>query len=225
MCKRLRSVLYLLLAAALLAACGAGDAPVEEPEMEEAPAPVEASMPDDGAYGEAPMLAEMVAAGNLPPVDERLPLEPLVIEPYNEIGQYGGTWHRFDTSSSGSHFVMATYAYSPVHWVQDGLDKRPGLAKSWGSNEDKTEWTLYLREGTKWSDGDPFTADDFMFWWNDMVLHEGHSDVPPDYMKSADAVDCCNENGRLYIAFRLFGSGTTVSGSFGHVAQRHHSRQ
>src|SRR5690606_5694617 len=45
-------------------------------------------------FNEAPMLAEMVAAGDLPPVEERLPLEPMVIEPADEIGQYGGTWNR-----------------------------------------------------------------------------------------------------------------------------------
>ncbi|MXZ41103.1 MAG: hypothetical protein F4Z18_04815 [Caldilineaceae bacterium SB0666_bin_21] len=186
MLKRTRWVFVLALVAMLVAACGA---PAEEPAPESEPAEAPAAaMPEEGAYGEAPMLAEMVAAGTLPPVDERLPKEPLVIEPYNEIGQYGGTWHRFDTSSSGSHLVMAMYAYSPVHWVKDGLDKRPGLAKGWANNDDKTEWTLYLREGTRWSDGDAFTADDFLFWWDDMVLNTEHSDVPPDYMKSADAV-------------------------------------
>ena len=99
MYKHVQSVLFLLLAAILLAACGAREAPAEEPEVEAAPALAEESMAKDSAYGEAPMLAEMVEAGTLPPVDERLPLEPLVIEPFNEIGQYGGTWHRFDTSS------------------------------------------------------------------------------------------------------------------------------
>ena len=43
-----------------------------------------------GNTGEAPMLAEMVAAGDLPPVEERLPDDPYVVVPYQEIGQYGG---------------------------------------------------------------------------------------------------------------------------------------
>ena len=129
MSKFLQLMLVAGLAILLLAACGQAEAPVPEPADS---AQTEPAPPDsEGGFNEAPMLAEQVAAGTLPPVDERLPVEPLVIEPYNEIGQYGGTWHRYDTSSSGSHFVMAMYAYSPVHWVQDGLDKRPGLAKGW----------------------------------------------------------------------------------------------
>jgi len=42
-------------------------------------------------FHESPMLRTKVAAGELPPVEERLPENPLVIEPYEEIGQYGGT--------------------------------------------------------------------------------------------------------------------------------------
>ena len=43
-----------------------------------------------GKYGEAPMLAERVAAGELPPVDDRLPSEPMVVKPFETIGTYGG---------------------------------------------------------------------------------------------------------------------------------------
>jgi hypothetical protein len=45
-------------------------------------------------YSEAPQLAELVAAGDLPPIDERLPENPLVVLPVKSVGQYGGTWHR-----------------------------------------------------------------------------------------------------------------------------------
>ncbi len=136
------------------------------------------------AVHEAPMLHELVLAGKLPPLEERIPAEPLVIEPYDQPGKYGGTWHRFDTSSSGSHVAMAMYGHSLVHWVRDGLDKRGGLAKSWESNADKTEWTMYFREGTRWSDGEPFTVDDILFWWEDMALNPDHPDSPPDWMIS-----------------------------------------
>ena len=131
---------------------------------------------------EAPALHELVLAGKLPPLEERIPSEPLVIEPYDRPGEYGGTWHRFDTSAAGSHVAMAMYGHSPVHWVKDGLDLRGGLAKSYEANADKTEWTMYFREGTRWSDGAPFTVDDILFWWEDMALNPDHPDSPPDWM-------------------------------------------
>ena len=45
-------------------------------------------------FAEAPMLAELVKAGKLPPVEQRIPAEPMVWQPLNEIGKYGGTWRR-----------------------------------------------------------------------------------------------------------------------------------
>ena len=89
----------LLVALLALAACG-GPAAEEEAPMAEAPA---ADM-SDSPYGEAPMLAEMVAAGELPPVEERLPVEPVVVPVVDSIGQYGGTWHtRFVVGRHGQH--------------------------------------------------------------------------------------------------------------------------
>lgn len=189
--QRSLALLGLLLALSLvLNACGG--APAEQPSaagesaaVSEAPAAQEAMAGE--AINEAPMLHEKVMAGELPPLDERIPAEPLVIEPFGEIGRYGGTLHRFDTAVNGNHVAMMQYGFSPVHWVKDGLDKRPGLAKGWDFNDDKTEYTLYFREGTRWSDGEPFTVDDFLYWWEDMVLNADHPDVPPDYMISGGA--------------------------------------
>ena len=116
------------------------------------------------AYNEAPMLAEKVKAGLLPPVEERLPENPVVITPYHGIGQYGGTWVRFGTSTSFSEVRMCMYGHSPLRWT-DSLEIVGNWVESWESNEDKTEWTLHIRKGIKWSDGYPFTSADFMFWW------------------------------------------------------------
>lgn len=198
--RKLYTALALLLTTVLLLTSACGGGAVEAPPADDAAPAADESAGDEGAAedaatessgdaaasdtNEAPMLHEKVLAGELPPLDERIPAEPLVIEPYSEIGQYGGTWHRFDTDSNSNHLAMAMYGYSPVHWRLDGLEKVPGLAKGWDSNEDKTEWTLTFREGTRWSDGEPFTVDDFLFWWNDMVLNADHPDVPPDYLIS-----------------------------------------
>ncbi|HRU33097.1 MAG TPA: ABC transporter substrate-binding protein, partial [bacterium] len=47
-----------------------------------------------GKYSEAPMLADLVKQGKLPPVEQRIPKNPLVVTPVEEVGQYGGTWRR-----------------------------------------------------------------------------------------------------------------------------------
>ena len=120
-------------------------------------------------FSEAPQLAEMVAAGELPAVEERLPESPLVVLPVKSIGKYGGTWHRGWRGTSDFHcFGRITYE-TMLRWPRDPADPvQPGLAEKWEWNADGTELTLYLRKGLKWSDGAPFTVDDITFWWDDI---------------------------------------------------------
>lgn len=117
-------------------------------------------------YNEAPMLAERVAAGDLPPLEERLPANPRVIEPIDSVGVYGGIWHRAWRGVNDFH-AFGRVNYDPVlRWPLDPNDPvEPGLAESWEFNEDGTALTLHFREGLKWSDGAPFTVDDVIFWW------------------------------------------------------------
>jgi peptide/nickel transport system substrate-binding protein len=112
------------------------------------------------------MLAEMVAAGQLPPVAERLPVEPLVVQPVERVGKYGGTWRHGWRGINDFH-SYGRMVYEPMlRWPRDPADPiQPGLAKEWSWNADGTELTLTLREGLKWSDGEPFTVDDIIFWW------------------------------------------------------------
>jgi peptide/nickel transport system substrate-binding protein len=116
-------------------------------------------------YMEAPQLKSQVDAGTLPPVAERLPLEPLVIQPAEEIGVYGG---RFVDSWGGGNIAdIRQFGYEPlVRWSVDGTQVVPGIAKGWEISEDARTYTFHLREGMKWSDGHPFTADDVLFWWD-----------------------------------------------------------
>jgi len=138
-------------------------------------------------YGEAPQLGELVDSGQLPPVGDRLPQDPLVIDTWHEIGQYGGTWNRTTTSEDFIFTPLLMYGFSFTRY-DDNLAVVPGLAKSWESNEDKSVWTVHFREGTKWSDGEPFTVDDIIFWWEEMALNEEHSDVPPQFLKVSGKV-------------------------------------
>lgn len=133
-------------------------------------------------YKEAPMLAQLVAQGLLPPVEERLPLEPLIVEVVEEIGQYGGTWRRAALSVTDDQIVGRLSYEGLVRWNADGSDVVPNVAKAWEVSDDGRVFTFYLREGMKWSDGHPFTADDIAFWWNDVILNEELTPVPPNWL-------------------------------------------
>ena len=140
-------------AGSVAAACAAGAPP---PAAENPPAAVEEKVATPPSqYGEAPMLADLVAKGELPPVDERLPVDPMALDlPWSDVGQYGGTLRKATTNSSFSDQTQLMYGHSSFHWTEGGQEVGPGLAKAWEVNEDATIWTLYYREGTRWSDGE-----------------------------------------------------------------------
>lgn len=120
------------------------------------------------SYAEAPDLASEVAAGSLPPVEERLPLEPVVVTPYESIGQYGGVWRTGLVGGGDNAWLARTIGYDGLtRWSVDWAESIPNVAKEWSVNEDATQYTFTLREGMKWSDGTPFTSADIEFYIND----------------------------------------------------------
>lgn len=125
------------------------------------------------AFNESPKFAEMVAAGELPPVEERLPKDVYVVEPVESIGRYGGTVRTTATvpTAAGADTLLSIFP-SAVKPSADLSDIVPHLAKDLVPSEDTTVWTLYLREGLRWSDGELFTSEDIMFWYEDMLLNE-----------------------------------------------------
>jgi ABC-type transport system substrate-binding protein len=125
---------------------------------------------------EAPMLAKLVKAGKLPPVAKRLPTDPPVVEPVDRIGQYGGSWDTAILGASDTYWIQRSIGYEGlVNWPRDwkGLagtqELVPGVAKDFMANANGTEFTFTLREGMKWSDGEPFTAADIVFAQNDIL--------------------------------------------------------
>ncbi len=134
----------------------------------------------DSMYNEAPQFAEMVANGELPPVEERLPSEPMVIEPLDSIGEYGGTL-RTVMIQNLSFQVRASYG--PDGLLRIGRDHQtvePNLAEGWEWSDDGLTLTIHLREGIKWSDGVPFDAHGFEFWWNNQMLNTELTPTLPD---------------------------------------------
>src|SRR5690606_1051103 len=118
---------------------------------------------------ESPVLAEKVKKGELPPIEERLPKEPLVIVPEDEVGKFGGTWRRVWKGPSDQWGVYKINEPHLVYWDSEGGKFLPGVAKSWDVSDDGKIYIFHLREGMKWSDGHPYSADDLIFWANDIV--------------------------------------------------------
>lgn len=126
-------------------------------------------------FKEAPMLAELVKAGKLPPVEKRLPdpADLMVIKPLKEIGKYGGNWRRaFTGPADHENGNRINSADKILHFDYTGNKIVPALAKDWKVSDDGKTITIYLRKGAKWSDGQPFTANDFIFWYEDVYLNK-----------------------------------------------------
>ena len=135
-------------------------------------------------FGEAPMLADLVKQGKLPPVDQRVPEEPMVIKPVHSIGRYGGTWRRgFTGPGDGENGNRIVSTDKILFWDYTGTKIVPCVARDVKMSEDGRVIAVLLRKGHKWSDGHPFTADDFVFWYEDVYLNKNLNPTPhPDFM-------------------------------------------
>jgi peptide/nickel transport system substrate-binding protein len=117
---------------------------------------------------EAPALAKLVAEGKLPPLEERLPDEPLVVEPYEEIGRYGGEINTYRSQSWQGREASDFSDDALLGWNLAGSQLMPNVAKAYEISNGGRTFTFFLRKGHKWSDGQPFTAEDIRFWWEDI---------------------------------------------------------
>src|SRR6266702_1824168 len=125
-------------------------------------------------YAAAPAFADLVKQGKLPSIEQRLPEQPLVIQPVHEVGRYGGTWRRGFTGPgdrwNGNRTV--TGPDSLLFWDYTGEKAGPNVAKSFEFLDGGRTFVLHLRKGMRWSDGEPFTANDFVFWYEDIYQNE-----------------------------------------------------
>jgi peptide/nickel transport system substrate-binding protein len=142
-------------------------------QVTSAPLTLDISVLKERRFGEAPMLAERVHRGELPAVSERLPDNPLVIVPLDEIGRYGGTINRALTGD-----IVQTPGVSKTLGENLMGYERPlpksilyNLAESHEFQDDGKIAIFKIRKGIKWSDGVPFTVDDILFWYHDMTVN------------------------------------------------------
>ena len=117
------------------------------------------------AMKEAPMLTEQVKRGELPSLEERLPENPMVVPVVEELGLYGGTWRKYETYADFVIMRLLNNYYPLTRWSPEGNAIIPGAAASWEYSQDGLSITFHLRRGMKWSNGDPFTSADILFWW------------------------------------------------------------
>lgn len=139
-------------------------------------------------FQEAPELAALVAKGQLPPVDKRLPVNPLVIKPEETIGKYGGTLRmavigQNTLTNEVNNWWLTESLVNPS--PKDATKFIPNVAESWEWSNDYKTLTMKLRKGIRWSDGEPFTANDISFWWQDVVLNKELTPTPSTLLTRA----------------------------------------
>jgi peptide/nickel transport system substrate-binding protein len=139
----------------------------EEPKTEETK--VEEPTEEVVTFKEPPMLAPLVAAGTLPPVEERLPENPTVFPVLETTGKSGGVIRRAFSGVS-DRWGPTKLGDRGFVWFDKDLINRPRIAESWTVNDDGSEWTFKLRKGTKWSDGVDFTTKDIQWWYDYTVI-------------------------------------------------------
>ncbi len=129
---------------------------------------------------EVPFLADRVAAGELPAVAERLPAAPRVVDVAGsggEPGRYGGVLRMLMGNSQDIRMVNV-YGYARLVGYDRNFELQPDILESIEVERDRV-FTLRLREGHKWSDGAPFTSEDFRYFWEDVALNEELSPFGP----------------------------------------------
>src|SRR5882724_975315 len=130
------------------------------------------------ALQENPALVERVAAGQLPPLAERLPSEPLVVDVAGsgrKPGVPGGTLHML-IGQGGDARVIQPFGYARLMIYDESYNLVPDILDRL-EIKDNRNFTLHLRAGHRWSDGAPFTAEDFRYYWDDVL---GDPALTPD---------------------------------------------
>ncbi|XAZ22593.1 ABC transporter substrate-binding protein [Sinorhizobium sp. B11] len=121
-------------------------------------------------FREADILKEKVSSGALPALKDRLPENPLVIKPVEGVGKYGGDWNMALVGGGSLSMLFRYQAYEPLlRYTPDWSGVTLNVAEAFDGNADSTEYTIRLRKGMKWSDGQPYTTADVKFWYDTIL--------------------------------------------------------
>ncbi len=119
---------------------------------------------------EPPIFAEQVKSGALPPMRKRLPSTPKMLDfatSGKQPGQYGGQM-RMLMGKTKDIRMMTVYAYARLVGFNPLLELEADILQAFEVKEGRI-FTLRIRPGHRWSDGHPFTAEDFRYWWEDIA--------------------------------------------------------
>ena len=132
-----------------------------------------------GQYIEAPAFADDVKAGKLPPVAKRLPETPLLVKfgAGTEPGQNGGTLSMLIGRSRDVR-MLVVYGYARLVGYDQNFNIVPDILESIDVKNDRV-FTMKLRKGHRWSDGQPFTTEDFRYFWEDVANNKELSPTGP----------------------------------------------
>lgn len=113
-----------------------------------------------------PYFSALESAGKLPPVEHRLPQHPAVAT-MDEIGRQGGEMHMLMATGKDTRILVA-YSYARLICYDRNYHLVPDILESYEVDGNKS-FTFHLRKGMKWSDGEPFTTEDFRYYWEDVA--------------------------------------------------------
>ncbi len=169
-------MMQILKPVSLLLACALAFPALADPEMR---------APKNSPWHESEFWEDQVDYGILPPIDERLPEQPLIVDMAakgRKFGQQGGTLHTMITRSKDIR-QMVVYGYARLVGYDEKYNLVPDILQDVVVSEGRI-FTLKLRKGHKWSDGKPFTSDDFRYWWQDIANNKELSPSgPPSFMR------------------------------------------
>ncbi len=131
-------------------------------------------------YIEPPFFAAHVSSGQIPAVHLRVPNSPKVVTMNGDgrqIGKYGGTLNTLMARAKDVR-MMVVYGYARLVKFNRSLEIVPDILEKIDIKEGRI-FTFSLRRGHKWSDGQPFTSEDFRFYWEDIANNKALSPVGP----------------------------------------------